>query len=106
MKTSTLTAITAALALASSSIGAFANGVPDNPITGTPGNSAAGRGLLPDSQPNCRGDIRSTVAQNGLQKGAPKVTGQDRADVNGAIFTLGSVIGVIPLEECSDIVPL
>jgi hypothetical protein len=104
MKTSTLAAMTAVIALATSSIGAFANGVPDNPITGTPGNSAAARDLLPGAQANCHGDLMSAAAKNGLKDPQTAPKGQDRAAVNGNIFLLGSVIGVIPLDQCSDVV--
>ena len=84
----------------------LAAGVPNNSITGKPGNSSAAQDVLGGGQPNCRGDIAGTFhsTNKGPLRG-DKPTGQDMATANGNIFFLGSVIGLIPGgQDCSELV--
>ena len=71
-----------------------------------PGNSAAGKGsVFPDSQPNCLGDIFSTLARRG-EVGHPSGRGEPLTEIFGETFTLGAVIGAIPdFDICSDVFP-
>ena len=69
-----------------------------------PGNSAAAKGsVAPNSQPNCLGDIVSTLARRG-EIGSPGPGVTPREPISGS-FTLGAIIGVIPVDSCSDLFP-
>lgn len=107
--------ITVGLVLASASLAlAAGNGVPDNPISGTPGNKAAAQELVaPGSQANCTGQFFSHFAQQGegngvigrIGKGSNPVNGDSIPETIGNLHFLGSVIGAIPPEDCVDFFP-
>ena len=86
---------------------AMANGKGVNPFFG-PGNSAAGKGSpFPNSQPNCVGDIVSTLArQGGLgTPGKPDPSEDTLPQIISGVFDLGAIIGVIfPFDTCGDLV--
>ena len=106
-------AFVGAIALTLGSTAALAErdtGVPVNPVTGAPGNSTAARDLvtLPngtavDGQPNCLGDIVSTIRSSGPGP-FEQHTGQDQANQVGTAFLIGSLIGVTGggVLDCSE----
>ena len=96
--------IAAGIALVASG-SSIAKGVPTNPVSGTPGNSGAAHDVLPGAQKNCHGDIFSTArkgARGPVADDRPR--GQDRAALNGTLFLVGSIIGILPEETCGDLV--
>lgn len=102
MRNAILTAATVAAILVSG--GAMA-GVPVNPITQQPGNSSAAQDALPNGQPDCFGDLISTARQTNRGDQHPGPGQHLNPNIIGAVFTLGSVIGVIaPGETCSEFV--
>jgi hypothetical protein len=89
---------TVSLAMLSTSV--LAEGVPENPITHTSGNSAAAQDLLTEGEPNCFG---ARVSQEQANHG-DHATGQELTTVIGAIFRLGSLVGfpTVPDSLCPD----
>ena len=99
MRTKLITGAILALGLTTS---AMAGGVPKNPITGAPGNSSAARGEFPNSQANCLGAIISTLRKDDrgpADRGEPG----SRPEVNGQVFFVGSIAGLIGVA-CEDLV--
>ncbi len=68
-----------------------------------PGNSAAAKGTFPNSQPNCVGDIVSTLARRG-EIGSPGPGVTPKEPISNS-FTFGAIIGFTPFDTCSDFFP-